>query len=63
MPELDYSSANHVTIYKIKEFVQPKMSLNNGEFFKREGEGRGGGWAGQQAGIFMVSLGLGKIER
>jgi hypothetical protein len=49
----------------IKEFVQPKMSLNNREFliWKREG-GRGGerdGCAGQQAGIFKVRLGLGEI--
>jgi hypothetical protein len=53
---------NNVSIfYIIKEFVQPKMSLNR-EFLILKERGRGvrereGGWAGQQAVIFMVSLG------
>ncbi len=50
----------------IKEFVQPKMSLNSREFLfwkesgwgKRERDGR----ASQQAGIFKVRLGLVEIE-
>jgi hypothetical protein len=59
-----------LSIYIIKEFVQPKMSLNR-EFliWKEQGRGGGGegeiergGWAGQQAVIFKVRLGLGYIE-
>jgi hypothetical protein len=46
----------HTTIYIIKEFVQPKMSLNR-EFLsgKREGgcERERGGWASRSA-LFKV---------
>jgi hypothetical protein len=61
------SSFKVVLIYKIKELVQPKMSLNNREFliWKERGREWGrkrGGCAGQQAGIFKVRLGLGEIE-
>jgi hypothetical protein len=41
----------------IKEFVQPKMILNNREFLTWKERGRGGragGQAGQQVGIFKV---------
>jgi hypothetical protein len=43
-------------IYIIKEFVQPKMSLNNREFLIWKERGRG--WAG----ILKVRLGLGEVE-
>jgi hypothetical protein len=44
---------SHVQIYIKKEFVQPKMSLNNREFPIRKERGRGrkrerGKWAGGQ---------------
>jgi hypothetical protein len=59
-------------VYKIKEFVQPKMSLNRefliwkereGGVREREGGvgGRAGGQVSRQAGIFKVTLGLGEI--
>jgi hypothetical protein len=60
-----------VEIYNIKEFVQPKMCLSSSEFliWKERWRGVGwvgrekaGGWAGHQAGIFKVRLGLGEIE-
>jgi hypothetical protein len=45
----------------IKEFVQPKMSINNRKFHIRKERGRGRGRpARQQAAIYMVSLGWGK---
>jgi hypothetical protein len=48
----------------IKEFVQPKMSLNNRESGKRDGGDRGaGGRVGQQAVIFKVWLGLVRFGR
>jgi hypothetical protein len=37
------------------------MSLNNRKFFIWKKRGRSS-WAGQQAGIFKVRLGLGEIE-
>jgi hypothetical protein len=56
----------------VKEFVQPKMSLNNREFLilkvrgtgvgSRKREGRAGGRASQQAGIFKIRLGLEEME-
>ncbi len=57
------------TFIFIKEFVQPKLSLNNRTFLilkERKGgdrEGHAGGqWVGQQAGILKVRIGLGEIE-
>ncbi len=52
-----------VYVYIIKEFVQPKMSLNKGiSYLEREREGvrerERCGLTGQQAGIFKVRLGL-----
>jgi hypothetical protein len=59
--------AHSIIIYKIKEFVQPKMSPSNREFLIWKERGRGErerGWpAGQQVGIFKARLGLGEIER
>jgi hypothetical protein len=52
--------------YIIKEFVQPKMSLNNREFIIWKERGRGGracGWAGQQAGILKVRFQRDRGER
>ena len=52
----------------IKEFVQPKMSLNSREFLIwKEGEREGvrerqGQLARSAGGIFKVRLGLGEIE-
>ncbi len=61
---LDHFVVHFVTvIYKIKEFVQPKMSLNNRKcLIWKE---RGGGQVGQQAGIFKVRFGTdrGEIQR
>jgi hypothetical protein len=55
--------------YIIKEFVQPKMSLNR-EFliWKEQGrrcerEGEVGGWAGQKAVIFKVRFGKDRGDR
>jgi hypothetical protein len=53
-------------IYILTEFIQPKMSLYSGDFLFLKERGKGvrerGGWAGHQAVIFKVRLGLGEIE-
>ncbi len=49
---------------RIKEFVQPKISLNNSKFLIWKERGRGereGGGAGRSA-IFKVRLGLGETD-
>jgi hypothetical protein len=48
--------------YNIKEFVQPKMSLNSREFLIWK-ERRGGRVRERQVGILKVMLGLREIER
>ncbi len=52
------------TIYIVKEFIHPKVSLNNREFLIWKDRGTRGRPAGQQAGIFKIRLGLGgEIDR
>ncbi len=49
----------------VKEFFQPKVSLNNRKFIiwkEREGVRERGVREGQHADIFKVRLGLGEIE-
>jgi hypothetical protein len=53
--EIHYQIITTSSIYIIKEFIQPKMSLNR-EFLIWKERGRGG-WAVQQAVILKVRLG------